>query len=172
MSRSFSAKHRTPAHVVQHATRLQKLLANIAHDIFNPGDTSARKSMSCGRPASSARGLDSKDLEVKPKLPKKMRILLAEDHLINMKVACAGARQVRAQGYHDREGRRGGDREARAASQRTGLFRYRSHGPSHAAHGRTGVRQAAQEFIPAVEGSHQPESPPGTRWKVRAGISA
>ena len=74
---------------VQHA-RLQKLLANIAHDIFNPGDTSARKS-DVNRPsASSARVADSsKDPEVKPKLPKKMRILLAEDHLINMKVACA-----------------------------------------------------------------------------------
>ena len=74
---------------VQHA-RLQKLLANIAHDIFNPGDTSARKSDVMRPSASSARVSDSsKDPEVKPKLPKKMRILLAEDHLINMKVACA-----------------------------------------------------------------------------------
>ena len=74
---------------MQHA-RLQKLLANIAHDIFNPGDTSARKSDVMRPSASSARVSDSsKDPEVKPKLPKKMRILLAEDHLINMKVACA-----------------------------------------------------------------------------------
>ena len=74
---------------VQHA-RLQKLLANIAQDIFNPGDTSARKPGVMRPSVSSARVSDSsKDPEVKPKLPKKMRILLAEDHLINMKVACA-----------------------------------------------------------------------------------
>ena len=71
---------------VQHA-RLQKLLANIAHDIFNPGDTSARKPEVTRPSASSARASVSPD--AKPKLPRKMRILLAEDHLINMKVACA-----------------------------------------------------------------------------------
>ena len=71
---------------IQHA-RLQKLLADIAHDIFNPGDTSARKPEATRPSASSARASVSPD--AKPKLPRKMRILLAEDHLINMKVACA-----------------------------------------------------------------------------------
>jgi PAS domain S-box-containing protein len=79
---------------VQHA-RLQKLLAAVATDLFSKAETN-RRGKEKTTPTSGKTGgnhtAESQQFErssaFKP-LPKKMRILLAEDHHINMKVACA-----------------------------------------------------------------------------------
>jgi CheY-like chemotaxis protein len=83
---------------VQHA-RLQKLLASSAAYLFSSGETSLRATKtepasSADRPAADAAddlpgATAGGNSNFKPLLPKDMRILLAEDHHINMKVACA-----------------------------------------------------------------------------------
>lgn len=79
---------------VQHA-RLQKILAAVASDLFSTGDSSDRRaklaSVSLQTQTASSKD-DSVKMPVMPlggSLPKSLRILLAEDHHINMKVACA-----------------------------------------------------------------------------------
>ncbi|MDB9924744.1 response regulator [bacterium] len=80
---------------VQHA-RLQKLLATVATDLFSSAETNRRtgkdtlmsaKTAGTGQSAESQQ-VAERSSAFKP-LPSKLRILLAEDHHINMKVACA-----------------------------------------------------------------------------------
>jgi CheY-like chemotaxis protein len=93
---------------VQHA-RLQKLLATSAADLFSSGETAYRprpEGDACiaGQPAvepASSADRGDRDNNTLPStggagvvsafkpLPKGVRILLAEDHFVNMKVACA-----------------------------------------------------------------------------------
>ena len=77
---------------LQHA-RLQKVLATVATDIFSSAETNRRgKDAPTRAEATGNQSAESQQPErtsaFKP-IPKKLRILLAEDHHINMKVACA-----------------------------------------------------------------------------------
>jgi len=78
---------------LQHA-RLQKLLAAVATDMFSSAETTRRgKDAPTRAGATGNQSAESQQPErssaFKPPIPKKLRILLAEDHHINMKVACA-----------------------------------------------------------------------------------
>ena len=77
---------------LQHA-RLQKLLAAVATDLFSSAETNRRgKDTPTRAEATGNQSAESQQPErssaFKP-IPKKLRVLLAEDHHINMKVACA-----------------------------------------------------------------------------------
>ena len=77
---------------LQHA-RLQKLLAAVATDMFSSAETNRRgKDAPTRAEATGNQSAESQQPErssaLKP-IPKKLRVLLAEDHHINMKVACA-----------------------------------------------------------------------------------
>ena len=84
----------------QHA-RLQRLLATMAEDLFSSAETSLRargkesSALKEKEPTQSASSIERKE-DGEPAMasttkhaPKSVRILLAEDHHINMKVACA-----------------------------------------------------------------------------------
>ena len=81
---------------VQHA-RLQKLLATVASDLFSSAETNRRgqgkdfqlSAMANGGGGQTAESQQPPAVAAPKPLPKKLRILLAEDHHINMKVACA-----------------------------------------------------------------------------------
>jgi len=81
---------------VQPAT-LQKLLATVASDLFSSAETNRRgqgkdfqlSAMANGGSGQTAESQQPPAVAAPKPLPKKLRILLAEDHHINMKVACA-----------------------------------------------------------------------------------
>ena len=77
---------------LQHA-RLQKLLAAVATDMFSSAETTRRgKDAPTRAGATGNQSAESQQPERRPRSSRrfeKLRILLAEDHHINMKVACA-----------------------------------------------------------------------------------
>ena len=88
----------------QHA-RLQRLLATMAADLFSSAETSLRAGKESlapkekNEPTQSASSMERKEngepavASTTKHAPKSVRILLAEDHHINMKVACAVLRK-------------------------------------------------------------------------------